>query len=229
LPLYQRTVEPDVGDARFGIMAAQPRPGIDMFSASIDQGRGDRLSLSVTAWGSGSHDIQHVFEFSSPRGAGLTLGMLVPVMRVVQRHFGPGWWTMDGTVNELDTFVRDCGIAAIKAPNKADMPGQVKRTKNYLQQGLLLVMAGSAAEQDMQKAKFDLDARLRNQYRWSSAWHPDPSESLRYSTGPHFDAYEEKDTRTVAQKQRDEFYAEDDDWNEPETKVDPLAGLIGWR
>ena len=202
LPFYQRTVAPPGGDARYGIMAAVPRPGVEHISAAIDQGRGDRLSLSVTGWGSGLPHLQHLFEFSSPRDAALTLGQLVPVMRVVQRYYGPMWWYMDGTVNEIDTFRSDCGIPAIKAPNKQDMPGQVKRSKDHLQQGLLLVMAGSAAEQDMQRAKFDLDARLRGQYKWASAWHPDPSESLRYSTGPFWDSYKPDPTEADAARQR---------------------------
>jgi hypothetical protein len=92
---------------------------------------------------------------------------------------------------ELDTFGADYGVPLIKAANKSDFPGQVRRVNDLLTRGRAKVMIGSKLEEDYQKARFDADARKRGQWRWSSQWHPDPSEAARYALQAYFDAYRE--------------------------------------
>jgi hypothetical protein len=231
--LYSRTAQPPGSDCRFGIMAAVPRPGIEYISCAIDQGRGDRFSIEVNGWGRTVPKGQHLFEFATPRNTALTLGQAVPVMRIVQRHYGPGWWFMDGVQNEIDTFAMDHGITAIKAPNKQDAPGQIKRSKDFLQRGMLEVMIGSALEQDLQKAKRDTDAQARRPgaWSWASAWHPDPSEAWRYSLGPYFDAYEAPDKRTQAERELAAIAAEDmaEVMGDGEGRPDALSVAVGWH
>jgi hypothetical protein len=181
LVYLERTQEPADGKARFGMMAAVPHGGIVNFHASVDQARQDRVSINVVGSGSDTPEVQQVFEWSTPRNAQLTMSQIAPIMALAQLHYDIGSWSMDGVQNELDTFAGDYGIGAVKAPNKADLPGQVRRQNDLLTKGWSKVMEGSATEQDLKKARWDKDARAKGKFSWASQWHPDPSESWRYA------------------------------------------------
>jgi hypothetical protein len=189
--LYLRTQQPLDGGARFGLMAAVPHDGIDSFSCAIDPGSRDRFSVEVTGWGEETQEVQHVFEWSSPRSAQLAWSHIGPVLGLVRRRFDPDHWRYDAgsSLNELDVFKRDYDVPAIAAAKKADLHGQVSRGKDLLVQGRATVMEGSALEEDLQRARWDPEARAKQQWRWAAAWHPDPSESWRYSLDPYFDLY----------------------------------------
>jgi hypothetical protein len=176
------------------LMAAVPHPGITHFSVAIDPGSSDRCSVQVWGWGEGTREIQHVVDWASERNARLTWGQIVdPVCAAIQEHLAPEAWFYDAgsSQNELDTFANDYGIPVIKAANKSDFPGQVRRNNDLLQKGLIQVMAGSKLEEDYQKARFDPDARARGQWKWASQWHPDPSEAARYALQGYYAAYVE--------------------------------------
>lgn len=186
----ERTRAPSDGGARFGLLASKPHKGIDRFSCSVDQGRGDRVSLNVTGWGSTTHEVQHVMEWSSPRKAALTMRQIVAVMALAAAHFDIEHWSMDGTVNEIDNLGADYGVGVVRAPLKADLPGQVRRQNDLLTKGWSQVMEGSATEEDLTKARWNKDARAKGQWSWATQWHPDPSESWRYSHGGYYAAFE---------------------------------------
>ena len=192
------------------VMAAVPFKGIDLFSAGIDPGTRDRVSLQVHGWGQGSPEIQHVFDWTSAKNAKLTWTQIADVARVVQDRFGPLYWHYDAgsSQNELDVFTRTHGIPVIKAARKADMPGQVRQVRDLLAGGRYKVMAHSALEEDFMKSRFDAEARARGQYKWTSQHHPDAGDAARYSLGPYFDAYVAPDKRTPEEKLRDELAAE---------------------
>jgi hypothetical protein len=181
LVYLERTQEPTDGKARFGMMAAVPHAGIVNFHASVDQARQDRVSLNVVGSGSDTPEVQQVFEWSTPRGAQLTMSQIAPIMALAQLHYDITSWSMDGVQNELDTFAGDYGIGAVKAPNKNDLPGQVRRQNDLLTKGWSKVMEGSATEEDLKKARWSKDARAKGKFSWASQWHPDPSESWRYA------------------------------------------------
>lgn len=189
--------------ARFGLMASKPHPGIDRFSCSVDQGRGDRVSLNVIGWGATTHEVQHVMEWSSPRKASLTMRQIVAVMALAAAHFEIEHWSMDGTVNEIDTLGADYGVGVVRAPLKADLPGQVRRANDLMTKGWAKVMKGSAVEEDFTKARWDKDARSKGQWKWATQWHPDPSESWRYALSGYYASYEPaKPTLTPEQEAR---------------------------
>ena len=195
MPLYGRTQQPPNAEARYGLMAAVPYPGVDTFACAIDQARGDRFAAEVIGWGTKTQKVQHVFEFSTPRNIALTLGQAAPVLKAIAKFYGPSWWRMDGVQNDMDTFAVDYGIPAITAPNKADLPGQVKRNKDLMQQaGRYDVMIGSALEQDYQRARRDLNSQT---FRWLSTWHPDPSEAARYALSDYYDVYKPPKEPTI--------------------------------
>lgn len=173
------------------LMAAKPRPGVDRVSVAIDPGGRDRTSLVATGWGTQSHKIQELFEWSTPRNSIAKMSHVGYVARIVQRFYGPLWWHWDAPgALEIDTWAIDYGIAAIKAAKKADRDGQVRRVNDLLDESRLEIMIGGAVEEDMLKAAWDKDALTRGVREWSRAWHPDPAESARYSIAPYWDAFE---------------------------------------
>lgn len=190
-----RTTRPNDGKARNGIMAANPIPGIEVYAAAIDPGASDRFSINVVGWGSGTPKVQHVFEFSSERGAGIKWSQVDPIRRLIQEKYAPSWWYYDagGSKVVLDSFIGDTGLPALMPAPKSGLHGQVERVSDLLIRGWLQVMEGSAVEEDFQKARWDPDSRAKLQWRFSSQWHPDPAESLRYALGAFFESYEPPD------------------------------------
>ena len=206
LPFCHWTKEPVDGTARYGVMASKPHPGINHFSAAIDPGTGDRASLSVVGWGDTTEELQHVFEFSTPRKAGTSLGQLAVWMAVVQHWLDPEVWHWDPGSGkmELDTFQTDYGLPVIRAANKTETAGQIRRTNDLMTKGLDQTMIGSAAEQDYRKARRDPNAPQGGPWKWASNWHPDPSESKRYATGGYFSEYEAPEKpKTIEQQKRE--------------------------
>jgi hypothetical protein len=110
-------------------------------------------------------------------------------------------WRYDAgsSQNTIDNLLNDFGIALVLAAKKVDKKGQVDRNNDLLEQRRMLVMLGSALEQDYQRARWNPAALARSQYEWASSWHPDPSEAGRYALQDYFDAYERKDSKTPEQ------------------------------
>lgn len=208
------------------LMAALPNPGVTHVSVAIDPGGRDRTSLEATGWGDRDRKVQQLFEWSTPRNSLAKLSHVGAVAGIVQRYYSPAWWSWDAPGKlEIDTFGRDYGIPAVKAANKVDMPGQVRRCNDLLEQARFDVMIGSALETDYQRAVWDKDARAKGLWRWSSAWHPDPAESARYSLAPYWDSFEARDPRTPQERDRDAFMA---DAEPEELSRDAIDGALGW-
>jgi hypothetical protein len=210
------------------LMAAEPNEGVLLVSAAIDPGGRDRTSLEVTGWGPRSRKVQHLFEWSTPRNSLAQLSHVGLLYDIVQQHYSPAWWQWDAPGKlEIDTFGRDHGAPTIKAANKVDMPGQVRRCNDLLEQARFDVMIGSALEVDYQRSVWDKDARAKGMWRWASAWHPDPAESARYTLSPYWDSFETRDPRTRTEREREAFMSdgpEDADKLPP----DPLSEALGW-
>lgn len=196
------------GDPRYGLMAAKPL-------AKLPPGH-----------------VQHVFEWSTPRGAKLSTHQYYAVAALAQEHYSkiggkafsfaidPGanvdrvsiegvcWdspagyvhWRYDAgsSQNTIDNLRRDYGIAMILAAKKTDLRGQVDRVNDTLTRGRELIMIGSALEQDLELARFDKDALARGQLKWSSNWHPDPSEAHRYALQDYFEGRTEPERPVYA-------------------------------
>lgn len=192
--LYAHPMKADKRDARFGLMAAKPAFGVKYFSFAIDPGaNSDRVSIQGWGWGEQSREVQHIFDWTTPRGAQLTTGQIFAMAGLVNRMFSGGIvsWRYDAgsSQNTIDNLLNDYGIPVILAAKKSDLKGQVDRNNDLLSQGRARVMVGSALEQDYQRARWDRSALEHQQYRWASSWHPDPSEAARYALQDYFDAY----------------------------------------
>lgn len=209
------------------LMAAEPHAGITHVSVAIDPGGRDRTSLVATGWGDRSHEVQHLFEWCTPRNSLAALSHIGAVAGIVQKRYSPAWWHWDAPGKlEIDTWGRDYGIQTVLAAKKADKPGQVRRTNELLEDGRMQIMIGSGVETDMQRARWDKDSRAKGQWEWASSWHPDPAESARYTLAPYWDAFVERDPRTRAEKEREAFHSDvsDDEIQQP----DPLSAALGW-
>ena len=196
------------GEARYGLMAAKPW-------TKIPPGH-----------------VQHVFDWSSPRGAKLSTHQYYAVAALAQEHYSkipgkafsfaidPGanvdrvsiegvcWDSPSGYVhwrydagssqNTIDNLRRDYGIAMVLAAKKTDLRGQVDRVNDTLTRGREHIMIGSALEQDLETARWDKEAQARGQLKWSSNWHPDPSEAHRYALQDFFEGRTEPERPVYA-------------------------------
>lgn len=192
LPFAHWTEEPVDGAARFGVMAAKPHPGIDRFSGAADPGTSDRASVSVIGWGETTEEVQKVFEWSTPRGAGMSLGQIAVWMAVANQHYDSDCWFWDPGSGkmEIDTFQGDYGLPVIRAAAKPEVAPNIRRVNDLMTKGQYQEMIGSAAEQDFTKARRDPNTPASSPWRWAPGHHPDPSESTRYAINGYYDEYE---------------------------------------
>lgn len=189
------------------VMAARPWQGIDTISVALDPGGvRDRVAIEVTGWGTGTPDVQHLFEYASPKAARLTWDQMGRILGHVAKQFDPlvfgQFWTYDAgsSQNELDTFARLYGVPVLKCAQKADLPGQVRLCNTLLRTGVAKVMIGSELEADLQKARWDETAARDRRFEWASSYHPDPSEAWRYSLRPYCGLYMPPDLRSPTER-----------------------------
>lgn len=202
---YAHPIKEDKRDgARHGLIAAVPFDGVRLFSFAIDPGAdSDRASIEGTGWGDKSHDIQQVFEWSTPRGMKLTTGQIFAVAALAQKHYSKYGaiisWVYDAgsSQNTIDNLETDYRLPLILAAKKADLKGQVDRVNDLAAEGRSKVIIGSALEQDYQRARWDKNALLAGQRKWAASWHPDPSEAHRYSVAKYFDAFKKPSVATI--------------------------------
>lgn len=189
VPAWLETVDWEHGTAR----AALPHKDIDQFTIGIDPGGGDRTSIVVWGWGEHTHEIQHVAEWVTPRDTPVPLSEIASTLaQFVERYPTDDiYWDPGSGKLEIDTFGTDYGIPLVRAANKSDFPGQVRRVNDLLTKGWLRIMIGSSLEEDYQRARFDSEARAKGSWRWSSQWHPDPSEAARYGLQGYWASYSE--------------------------------------
>ena len=194
----------------FRVKAAEPHPGITNFTFGIDPGGGDRTSIVGWGWGDHTHEVQQVFEAVTPRDTPVPLSEIASTLAVGVEHYPTDdiYWDPGSGSLEIDTFGTDYGIPLVKAANKTDFPGQVRRNNDLLTKGWLRVIIGSALEEDYQRARFDSEARGRGQWKWSSQWHPDPSEAARYALAGYWSAYVEPEQPKSYEQQRREAWAQ---------------------
>lgn len=186
--------------------AAIPHPGITNFTFGIDPGGGDRTSITGWGWGEHTHEIQHVFEWCTPRDTHVPLSEIASTLGIAVQHYPTSdiYWDPGSGSLEIDTFGTDYGIPLVRAANKSDFPGQVRRVNDLLTKAWLQVMTGSALEEDYTRARFDQTARAAGQWKWSSQWHPDPSESGRYGLAGYWASYTEPEVPKSHEEQRRE-------------------------
>jgi hypothetical protein len=173
--------------------ASEPHAGIDNFTIGIDPGGGDRTSIVVWGWGEHTHEVQHVAEWVTPRDTPVPLSEIASTLAVLVDHYPTDdiYWDPGSGSLEIDTFGTDYGIPLVRAANKTEKPGQVRRVNDLLTKGWLRVMVGSALEEDYQRTRWDNEARARGQWKWSAQWHPDPADAARYGLQGYWASYTE--------------------------------------
>lgn len=205
VPEWFADVDWENGKAR----AAMPHEGIDSFTFGIDPGGGDRTSIIGWGWGQHTHEIQQVFEWVTPRDTPVPLSEIASTLAVAVEHYPSDdiFWDPGSGSLEIDTFGTDYGIPLVRAATKTDFPGQVRRNNDLLTKGHLQVIIGGALEEDYQRARFDSEARAKGQWKWSSQWHPDPSEAGRYGLQGYYNAYVEPEKPKPVEQVKREKHA----------------------
>lgn len=178
LPDWARGWELPPGFGR--IMVAKPWPGIDQFSVAIDPGGDDPFGLVVLGWGKTHRRIQHLVDWAAPRDARLTWGQVMrEIGKPIAKNYPTVNWCYDtNSDTELDTFGHQYGVPVIRAAKKADMAGQIRRSNDVLEDGVLAVMDGSNLAADYTRAKLVAGA-------WQG-YHPTVSECARYALGAYW-------------------------------------------
>lgn len=236
---HEMRLDKDAG--RYGMIAAEPFPGVVNFSIALDPGsNSDRASIQAWGWGQNSRNAQHVFDWTSKRKQRLTTGQMFSVLGFCYRMLSKAGGSRGGVVscrydagssqNTIDNLQKDFGVPVVKAAKKADLKGQVDRNNTLLEEARALVMQGSALEQDYERARWDKEARARAQYKWAAAWHPDASEAARYALQDYFDSYQppKVEPQTELEKHRAEVRAMlAEAQQQDEREQDTTGGLWG--
>lgn len=178
-----------------GLMLTAVAPAeLEYFSIAADPAAThDRFAVVVWGWGRKSRDVWHVAEWVTEPAANALQSQWMAVMgELTKRYPGMCRWYYDAGSSQttIDTVRRDYGIPVILPANKASLKGQVDRFADLLGSGRAHVIAGSALEEDLLKCRWDLDARAKGQWRWSSAWHGDVADAARYALQGYFDVAE---------------------------------------
>lgn len=201
----------DLTDWEHGVArAAVPHEGITDFTFGIDPGGGDRTSIVGWGWGEHTHEIQQVFEWVTPRDTPVPLSEIASTLAVAVEHYPSSdiFWDPGSGSLEIDTFGGDYGIPLVRAATKTDFPGQVRRNNDLLTKGWAQVIIGGALEEDYQRARFDNEARAKGSWRWSSQWHPDPSEAARYGLQGYYNNFTEPAAPLPIEAQKRQRHAE---------------------
>jgi hypothetical protein len=194
------------------MMAAAPEPWVEWISIAVDEAaRRDRVAVQAIGWGKRSHRIQHLFDWTSEPGKKYTQGEIYAVAGLVRQRYGvngrgvlPMKRDAGSSPNAIDTLMRDFGIPIIIAAKKGDRKAGVERCNTTLVDGRDMIMRGSCLEEDLQKSKWDKDARERGAWEWDRSWHPDAGDSWRYAKEHYFDAFEPaKPAKTLEQLDAD--------------------------
>jgi hypothetical protein len=163
---------------------------LDQFAAGIDPGARDRCAIVIVGWGKHTQNVYQVAEWVSPTNAGTVWSDVGRKLQFFNKKYPLSRCYTDGTPMTIDTFSRDFGVPVLEAAKKRDRKGQVMRTNDLLQRGVLHINIGSELEGDLLKTQWDKDSLARGQPEWSSANHPDVADAMRYALQAYFDQYE---------------------------------------
>lgn len=181
------------------MMAAAPLPWVEWISFAIDPAAdSDRVSIQGIGWGSKSHKIQHLFDWTSDPAMKHTTSEMYAVAGLANTRYGRTHgrglypWKHDAgsARNTIDNLQRDFGIPIVLAAKKGSLKDGVDRVNTLYREVRLMLMIGGCWEEDAMKARRDPNAWVNGKFAWSSIWHPDASEAGRYALEHYFDGYE---------------------------------------
>jgi hypothetical protein len=169
---------------------ADPPAGLDTFSAALDPGASDPCGVVILGWSSKGGPVHHLFDWVSDYNARLSLDDMVDVLRQARDAIGGRNWQYrydTNSQNEINAFQHSHGIPSIKAAQKADMAGQIRRLNNMLGNRTFNVIEGSNLAQDFVTARLDQAKLANNQWAWTNDYHPTASECARYALAGFWD------------------------------------------
>jgi hypothetical protein len=167
------------------VVAAEPLPGIDTFSGSIDPGGGDPCGVEVWGWSSKGDPriVQQVFSWVSTRDHRHSQGQMFTVAGIANQHYKTDHWRIDsGAKQDLDHLRHDFGLPVVKAVDRSQFEASLRRCNSLLLDGTIQVIDDpkNPLLVDYLSAQLDPDALARGQHKWSANYHPTASENGRY-------------------------------------------------
>lgn len=174
-------------------------------AVGIDIGSGDRTAVVVL--GQHLNDVHFFqrYEWVIDRKQEPVQSEVVAELRVIRERYNPMHYFFDsggaGGKLFMTTLQRDHGFPFVEAAKKTDRRGQIDSVNTWLRRGQLLIPSVSACAEDMMKTIWDAEKLKANVWEYSSTYHPDPAEALRYcATGCYPTWFSKTDTRTARTK-----------------------------
>ena len=171
-------------------------------AVGIDIGSGDRTAIVVLGQHLNDTHVYQLFEWVIERKQEPVQSDIVEILRWVRSEFEPSHWFFDsggaGGKLFMTTLQRDHGFPFIEAARKTDRRGQIDFVNTWLRRGQLLIPSNSATAEDMLKTLWDQDKLKLNIWEYSSTWHCDPADALRYCVTGIYRTWFEKAVYTPA-------------------------------
>lgn len=168
------------------MIATLPPPGVDTFAAGLDCGGTDRTAAILWGW-SRRHEPLGVFqiaEWVTDRDTPVTSSQYLAVLRLWKERYGNIVRTIrdDGSSATIDDVLRLENGIIIEPPDKGkgSLKARVDRLADLLACARAWIILGSELEKDLERTRWDAAALARGQFKFASAWHPDPADAATY-------------------------------------------------
>jgi hypothetical protein len=184
-PILADWATPDM--CRPGVMLATVPPvDVDTFAIGLDPAAtADRFAAILWGWSSRRRaGVWQVAEWVTARGANASETEYLAVLKLWRAQYGTILRTIRdagsaSTVNDVLWKTHGINIEpALKGPGS--LRARVDRLSDLCDTGQAHIIEGSQLEEDLQKAKWDKDARAAGRYEWDSAHHPDVADAGSY-------------------------------------------------
>jgi hypothetical protein len=176
------------------LVAVKPPPGVNCFAIGIDPAHSsDRYCAVVWGWSSHSpHGIWQVAEWTTPKAAFTMASQWLAVLKLFAKNYKVISITSDSQSTPDDVALHEYGLI-IEPAKKGDgsVKARVDRLADLLGTGRAFILKGSALEEDLKVAKFDLEQRALGKYKWDdTVIHPDVADAATYALPAYIESVE---------------------------------------
>lgn len=189
--VYQPTPPPWLATANLPpgkLLAAVASTDVDFLAVGADPASlQDRFALVLWGWSTKKKmPATQLAEWVTAQGADPLQSQWIEVIKFLLDKYGahlPRYLVYDasGAQSTLDFMYRNTQMLihpALKGPGS--LKAGVDRFNDILARRECLVMAGSALEEDLTKAKWSTRESDARKFTWASDWHPDVADAGRY-------------------------------------------------
>jgi hypothetical protein len=180
------------------LMAAVPPVDADMIGIGIDPASlQDRFAIVMWMWSTKKKmPATQVAEWITSHGADPLQSQWAEAVRLLLDKYGPNLprylvYDASGAQSTIDFAYRHTQLfikPALKGPGS--LKAGVDRVNDVFARRECLVMAGSALEEDLTKAKWSTREKDAGKWVWGSEHHPDAADAARYGIEPFLQSTE---------------------------------------